>query len=156
MKQNVSLAVLLLAWLAGAGCAGQIPTLGGSEADGGPPETKPPEERTGTAGSANGENGPNVAVVAACAASGAPVDLVAEGTVEEVTVREGSSLAEFRVDRVLEGHAGGTVSVRTSSGTGAVSEYVPHFEEGDRCRLHLQRQGDVSTTNVCLGTRQVE
>ena len=100
-----------------------------------------------------------MAVAAACAAGGAPVDLVAEGTVEEVTVREGSSLAEFRVDRVLEGNAGHTVSVRTGSGT-AGSGYVPYFEEGDRYRLHLQRQGgaqgDVFTTNVCLGTRQVE
>ena len=130
---------------------------GAPEADGGTPGTEPPE--LGGSGSANGDNGPSVASAAACAAGGAPVDLVADGTVEKLTVREGSSLAEIRVDRVLEGRARDTVSVRTSSGTGG-SGYVPHFEEGNRYRLYLQRQGggqgDVFTTNVCLGTKPIE
>ena len=140
MKQSVPFAVLL-AWLAVAGCAGGV----GQDAD-----------QEGPPGQGEREEPGGVAVAGSCAAGGAPVDLVAEGTVERVTVREGSSLAEFRVDRVLEGNAGDTVSVRTSSGTGAVSGYVPYFEEGDRYRLYLQRQGDVFTTNVCLGTKPIE
>ena len=48
MKRNASLAVVLLAWLAVAGCAGGEPTRGGSEAVGGPPpEGKTPEQEGG-------------------------------------------------------------------------------------------------------------
>lgn len=67
-----------------------------------------------------------------------------------------SSLAEIRLGRVLEGDAGDTVLVGTSSGAGAVAEHDVGFEEGARYLLRLQRLGDAFTTNACLGTRRVE
>ena len=121
-----------------------------SEADQGPPETGSPEREEPVAS----------AVMAACAGGGAPVDLVAEGTVERVRVGSDSSLAEIRVERVLQGDAGETVRVRTSSGTGVVAEDDVGFEEGARYRLFLQREGggrgDAYTTNICLGTERLE
>ena len=123
--------------------------LGGPEAAQGPPGAGPPE----------GEEPVASGVAAACAGGGAPVDLVAEGTVERVRVGSDSSLAKIRVERVLQGDAGGTVRVRTGSGTEG-SGYVPRFEEGDRYLLRLQREnggrGDVYTTNICLGTERLE
>ena len=141
MKQSVSLALLLLSWLAVAGCAGGVGQDAGQE---GPPRQGEREEQGG------------VAVAGSCAAGGGPADLVAEGKGESVRVGPDSSLAEIRLERVLEGSAGQTVLVRTSSGTGAVAEHDVGFEEGARYRLRLQRQGDVFTTNACLGTRRVE
>lgn len=136
----------------------EVLAASGSGTGGGPAETTAPEP--GDPGSLNGEQEPVAsAEAAACAAGGAPVDLVAVGTVEKVTVREGFSLAEIRVERVIEGNAGDTVLVRTMSGLEG-SGYVPHFEEGGRYRLHLQRQGggqgNVFTTNICLGTGRLE
>ena len=162
MKQNVSLAVLLACWLSVAGCAGGGPTLEGKTPEQGgreePAETSAPEP--GDPGSSNGEQEPVASgVAAACAAGGAPVDLVALGTVERVRTGPDHSLAEIRVERVIEGNAGDTVLVRTMSGLEG-SGYVPRFKEGGRYRLRLQRegggQGDVFTTNLCLGTERLE
>ena len=125
--------------------------LGGTEADRGPPGTGQPE----------GEEPVASGVAAACAGGGTPVDLVAEGTVERVRVGPDSSLAKIRVERVLQGDARGTVRVRTGSGTEGPG-YVPRFEQGERYRLFLQREGGgrgrdaVYTTNTCLGTERLE
>lgn len=142
MKHSLSLAVLLLAWPAvAAGCAGGVGPVVDQE---GPPGQGEREE-------------PGGAVVAgSCAAGRGLADLVAEGTVERVRAGPDSSLAEIRLDRVLEGDARDTILVRTSSGTGAVAEHGVWFEEGARYRLRLQRQGEAFTTNACLGTRRVE
>ncbi len=128
MKRNVPLAVLFFVWLAAAGCGG-ILTKGGSEA------------ACGSGGAGSGE---------------VPADLVAEGTVERVKVGLDSSLVKIRLDRVLKGNAADTIFVRTSSGIGVAAEDDVVFEEGAYYRLRLQRQGDVFTTNICLGTRRVE
>ena len=120
---------------------------GASDTDRGPNGTASPEREETTIASA---------VLAACAGGGVPVDLVAEGTVERVRVGRDSSLVEIRVERVLQGDAGETVLVETSSGTGVVTEDDVGFEEGARYRLRLQRKGDVFTTNICLGTERLE
>ena len=119
---------------------------GGSETGGGPPKTDAPE----------GDEPVASVVLAAFAGGGAPVDLVAEGTVQRVRVGRDSSLVEIRVERVLQGEAGETVLVKTSSGTDVVTEDDVGFEEGARYRLRLQRKGDVFTTNICLGTERLE
>ena len=112
-------------------------------------------------GASNGGREEPVAsgVAAACAGGGTPVDLIAEGTVERVRVGPDSSLTKIRVERVLQGDAGETVRVRTGSGTEGPG-YVPRFEQGERYRLFLQREGggrgDVYTTNICLGTERLE
>lgn len=74
---------------------------------------------------------------------------------ERVRVAPDSSLAEIRVERVLEGSAGDAVLVGTSSGIQAVAEHDPYFEEDARYLLRLQRQDHMFTTNVCLGTRRI-
>ncbi len=133
------------------------PEIGGAPKSGGPEANRDPMEIT-MLEQGEGEEPVASGVLAACAGDGAPVDLVAEGTVRRVGVGPDSSLVRIRLKRVLagEGAAGETVSVRTSSGGGAVAEDDVGFEEGARYLLRLQRRGAVFTTNLCLGTERLE
>lgn len=96
--------------------------------------------------------------LAACAGSdpsGANAKLILTGTVEKVVVRPDASEVRVRVDRVYKGEIGGTVEVLTRSGSRSGNSEDVSFVEGDRYLLYLQRPGEVWTTDVCLGTREI-
>lgn len=104
-----------------------------------------------------GLQGPS-GTLAACASfdpSGANAELVATGTVEEMTVRSDSSVASIRIDRIFKGESGETVEVLTGAGSRSGSSVDVALAEGNRYLLYLDRQGGVWTTNICFGTRQI-
>jgi hypothetical protein len=94
-----------------------------------------------------------VAVAGSCAAGTPETDLVAKGKVEDIVVRNNSSLVEVRVDKVLKGNAGDKLVIRTQTGTQVATSVDVQFKEGFRYLLRLNRSGKVYTTNVCLGTQ---
>ena len=101
---------------------------------------------------------PAVPASASCVGGGIDVDLVATGTVEDIKSSRTSSRIEVLVHRVLLGDrsmSGQTLSLRSDSGTGAVSSVDVSFREGALYMLYLQRTGGEWTTNICLGTGEI-
>ena len=82
-------------------------------------------------------------------------DVVAIGTVVQVTVNPASSLVELRLERVFKGEPRKTVVVETKTGSRQAVSTDIQFEEGTRYLLYLQEQGNVFTTSVCAGTQQL-
>lgn len=97
-------------------------------------------------------------ILAACAGfdpSGENSDLVATGTVEEVTTSADSSFARLRLDRVFKGESGRTAEILTGAGSQSGSSVDVAFVDGERYLLYLRRQDAAWTTDVCLGTRPI-
>ncbi len=82
-------------------------------------------------------------------------DVVAIGTVVQVTVNPASSLVELRLERVFKGEPGKTVVVETKTGSRQAVSTDIQFDEGTRYLLYLQEQGNVFITSLCAGTQQL-